>query len=142
MGHLLHRAPALAADVVDAATAVLTAAWPRSMVAREVERLAEDGYAIGELCDVDFSLAFETPEFIDMALAAVLLEGFTVLDRSQITRGFATVRAPIRLRAYDLVRATSRLNRVVSRYGGFGAAIGPAEPAAPVTNHPPADRAA
>jgi hypothetical protein len=129
MGHLLDRAPALAADVVDAATAALSAAWPRSLAAREVERLAEDGYAIGELCDVDFSLAFDTPDQVDMALAAVHLEGFTVLDQSQLTRGFVTVRAPVRLRAYDLVRTTARLNRAVWRYGGFGAVIGPATPA-------------
>ena len=61
MGHLLDHAPALAADVVDAATAVLSAAWPRSLAAREVERLANDGYAVGEICDVDFSLAFDWP---------------------------------------------------------------------------------
>jgi hypothetical protein len=130
MGHLLDRAPALAADVVDAATAVLSAAWPRSLAAREVERLAHDGYAVGEICDVDFSLAFDTPELVDMALAAVHLQGFTVFDRAKVDRGFAIVRAPVRLRAYDLVRAASRLNRAVWRYGGFGAVIGPAAPAA------------
>ena len=126
MGHLLDRAPALAADVVDAATAALSAAWPRSLAAREMERLAHDGYAVGEICDVDFSLALDTPELVDMALAAVHLEGFTVLDRTQTDRGFATVRTRVRLRAYDVVRATSRLNRAVWRYGGFGAVIGPA----------------
>ena len=130
MGHLLDRAPALAADVVDAATAALSAAWPRSLAAREVERLADDGYAVGERCDVDFSLAFDAPNDLDMALAAVYLQGFIVLDRTQAERGFVTVRASVRLRAYDLVRATSRLNRAVWRYGGFGAVIGPAEPAA------------
>jgi hypothetical protein len=130
MGHLLDRAPALAADVVDAATAALSAAWPRSLAAREVDRLAHDGFAVGKICDVDFSLAFDTPELIDMALAAVYLQGFTVLDRTQAERGFATVRAAVRLRAYDLVRATSRLNRAVWRYGGFGTVIGPAQPAA------------
>lgn len=127
MGHLLDRAPALAADMIEVATAALSAAWPRSLAAREVGRLAEDGYEIGEVCDVDFSLAFDGPERIDMALAAVNLHGFTVLDRTQAQRGFATVRAAVRLRAYDLVRATSRLNRAVWRYGGFGAVIGPAE---------------
>jgi hypothetical protein len=131
MGHLLDRAPALAAGVVDAATAVLSAAWPRSLAAREVERLADDGYAVGEICDVDFSLAFDTPELVEMALAAVYLQGFTVLDRTQAERGFATLRAAVRLRAYDLVRATSRLNRAVARYGGFGTVIGPARPATP-----------
>jgi hypothetical protein len=128
MGHLLDRAPALAADVVEAATAALSAAWPRSLAAREMERLAHDGYAVGEICDVDFSLALDTPELVDLALAAVHLEGFTVLDRTQTDRGFATVRTRVRLRAYDLVRATSRLNRAVWRYGGFGAVIGPAAP--------------
>jgi hypothetical protein len=61
----------------------------------------------------------------------VFLEGFTVFDRTQLPRGFATVRASVRLRAYDMVRATSRLNRAVSRYQAFGAVIGPAAPAAP-----------
>jgi hypothetical protein len=139
MGHLLDRAPALAADVVDLATAALSAAWPRSLAAREVERLAHDGYAVGEPCDVDFSLAFDTPELIEMALAAVHLEGFTVLDRTQAERGFVTLRAPVRLRAYDLVRATSRLNRAVWRYGGFGTVIGPA---APASHEATTDRAA
>lgn len=129
MGHLLDRAPALAADVVDAATAALSAAWPRSLAAREMDRLAHDGYAVGEICDVDFSLSLDTPERIEMALAAVYLAGFTVLDRTQADRGFATVRTTVRLRAYDLVRATSRLNRAVWRYGGFGAVIGPVSPA-------------
>ncbi len=129
MGYLLDRAPALAAGMVDAATAVLSAAWPRSLAAREVDRLAGDGYAIGEVCDVDFSLAFDMPDFIDMALAAVHLQRFTVPDRTQAERGFVTVRAAVRLRAYDLVRATSRLNRAVWRYGGFGTVIGPVRPA-------------
>jgi hypothetical protein len=115
MGHL-----------VDAATAVLSAAWPRSLAAREVHRLADDGYAIGEVCDVDFSVALDAPELIEMALAAVYLQGFVVLDRTQADRGFATVRGTVRLRAYDLVLATSRLNRAVERYGGFGTVIGPA----------------
>lgn len=130
MGHLLHHAPALAADVIDVATAALSAAWPRSLAAREVERLAEDGYVIGEACDVDFALALHTPELADMALSAIALAGFTALDRHPDAHGFVTVRAPVRLRAYDLVRAASRLNRAVWRYGGFAEVIGPAAPAA------------
>lgn len=129
MGHLLDHAPALAVDVIDVATAALSAAWPRSLAAREVERLAEDGYAIGEQCDVDFSLAVGTPDLADMALSAVALAGFTALDRHPDAHGFVIVRAPVRLRAYDLVRATSRLNRAVWRYGGFAEVIGPAAPA-------------
>ena len=129
MGYLLNRAPALAADVVDAASAALTAAWPLSLAAREMEGLAGDGYAIGQVCDVDFSLALDTPELSDMALSAAMLAGFTLIDSDQASRGFVTVRAPVRLRAYDLLRATSRLNRAVSRYGGFAEIIGPASPA-------------
>ena len=130
MNHLLGHAPALAVDVIDVATAALSAAWPRSLAAREVERLAEDGYAIGEQCDVDFSLALHTPELADMALSAIALAGFTALDRHPDAHGFVIVRAPVRLRAYDLVRATSRLNRAVWRYGGFAEVIGPAASAA------------
>lgn len=129
MGYLLDRAPALAAAVVDAATAALAAAWPLSIAAREMERLAGDGYAIGQVCDVDFSLALDARELSDMALAAAMLAGFTVIDPDQASRGFVTVRAPVRLRAYDLLRATSRLNRAVWRYGGFAEIIGPAAPA-------------
>lgn len=129
MGHLLDRAPALAVDMVDVATAALSAAWPLSLAAREMERLAGDGYVMGEVCDVDFSLALDTPEQIDMALSAAMLAGFTVLDPDQASRGFVTVRTPVRLRAYDLLRATSRLTRAVWRYGGFGEVIGPASPA-------------
>jgi hypothetical protein len=129
MGYLLDRAPALAADVVDAASAALTAVWPLSLAAREMERLAGDGYAIGQVCEVDFSLALDMPELSDMALSAAMLAGFTMVDSGQASRGFVTVRAPVRLRAYDLLRATSRLNRAVSRYGGFAEAIGPASPA-------------
>ena len=133
MGYLLERAPALAADVVDAASAALTAAWPLSLAAREMDRLAGDGYAIGQVCDVDFSLALDTPELRDMALSAAMLAGFTLIDSDQASRGFVTVRAPVRLRAYDLLRATSRLNRAVWRYGGFGEIIGPASPVIGVT---------
>ena len=129
MGYLLERAPALAADVVDAASAALTAAWPLSLAAREMERLAGDGYTIGQVCEVDFSLALDAPDLRDMALSAAMLAGFTVIDPAQASRGFVTVRAPVRLRAYDLLRATSRLNRAVWRYGGFGEIIGPAAPA-------------
>jgi hypothetical protein len=96
-----------------------------------VERLAEDGYAIGEACEVDFSLALDTPELADMALSAAALAGFIALDRHPDAHGFVIVRSPVRLRAYDLVRATSRLNRAVWRYGAFAEVIGPAVPAAP-----------
>ena len=130
MGPLLDHAPALAVDVIDVATAALSAAWPRSLAAREVERLAEDGYVIGETCDVDFALALDDLALADMALSAIALAGFTVLDRHPDAHGIVIVRAPVRLRAYDLVRATSRLNRAVWRYGGFAEVIGPAAPAA------------
>jgi hypothetical protein len=129
MGPLLDHAPAIAVDVIDVATAALSAAWPRSLAAREVERLAEDGYTIGAECDVDFALALDAVELADMALSAAALAGFTALTRQPDGHGFVTLRAPVRLRAYDLVRATSRLNRAVWRYGGFAEVIGPAAPA-------------
>ncbi|MGQ0713651.1 MAG: hypothetical protein ACT4PJ_07945 [Gemmatimonadaceae bacterium] len=129
MGHLLDRAPALAADMVDAASAALSAAWPLSLAVREMERLAGDGYVIGEVCDVDFSLALDSPEQIEMALSAAMLAGFTIIDPDQASRGFVTVRRPVRLKAYDLLRATSRLNRAVWRYGACAEIVGPATPA-------------
>jgi hypothetical protein len=125
MGRLIGRAPALATDAIDIASAALAAAWPRSLAAREVGRLTEDGYTAGEVCNVDFALALDRPELADMALSAAALAGFTPLDRTPDAHGFVTMRAPVRLRAYDLVRAASRLNRAVKRYGGFAEVIGP-----------------
>jgi hypothetical protein len=130
MRPLLDHAPALATDVIDIANAILSAAWPRSLAAREVERLAESGYAVGAVCEVDFALALERGDHAELALSAAALAGFVAADRTPDAHGFVVVRAPVRLRAYDLVRAASRLNRAVWRYGAFAEVIGPTEPAA------------
>lgn len=138
MRPILDHAPALATDVIDIANAVLSAAWPRSLATREMERLVADGYTHGAVVNVDFAVAVESGDRAELALSAAALAGFHPLERIPDAHGFVTVRAPVRLRAYDLVRAASRLNRAVYRYGAFAEVIGPAEPA----GSGPTDRAA
>lgn len=135
MRPILDHAPALATDVIDFANAVLSAAWPRSLASREMERLVDDGYVVGAVYQVDFALAVEPGDRAELALSAAALEGFHALERTPDAHGFITVRAPVRLRAYDLVRAASRLNRAVERYGAYAEVIGPVAIA-------PTDRAA
>ena len=121
--HLRDSATALA-GIMDAA-AGLSAAWPRSVEAREVARLSRQGYARGAVYEIEFSLAFDGAAAAAAALPAVLAAGFAVAGDGPTTPGFVTVRAPIRLRACALARAASRLNRIVSRHSGFAAVIGP-----------------
>lgn len=137
MDPLKNRVGAVVADVADRGAALLSAVWPRSMAKWEVERLERDGYRVGELCDVDFSLAFDGGAYdrgvADVALPAVKRAGFSVGDRARAERGFVTVRRRVRLRAYDLSRAAARLNRLVAPYGGSAAVIGPTAPPSPAT---------
>ena len=79
MDPLRNRVGAVVADVADRGAALFAAVWPRSMARWEVERLTADGYPAGEVCDVDFSLAFDDG-LADVALPAVRHAGFVVGD--------------------------------------------------------------
>jgi hypothetical protein len=124
MMRLKERAKALAANVADIGLAAYSAAWPRSTASREVERLAEHGYVVGETYDMDFTLSFDE-EGADEALAAVRKAGFTITDPTRSTLCYATARKRVMLRAYHIVRATSVLQRIVAPYLGYAAPIGP-----------------
>ncbi len=124
MHKLKERAAALAADAADIGLAALSAAWPRSMASREVERLAEHGYIVGAEYEMDFSLSFDEMG-AETALTALREAGFTVTERTRSTLCYATARRRMPLRAYDLERATNTLQRIVAPYFGYAAAIGP-----------------
>ena len=124
MKRLKERAKALVADVADIGLAAFSAAWPRSTASREVERLAEHGYVVGEAYDMDFTVSFDE-EGADEALAAVREAGFTITEPTRSTLCYATARKRVTLRAYHIVRATSVLQRIVAPYLGYAAPIGP-----------------
>ena len=125
-------AAAFAEQIVDAAQAAFAAIWPRSIEAREIERIASDGCPAGSICDVEFSLSFDGPAMTAEGLRVVRAAGFSVTDESSLARGFVVVRHPLRLRPWDLARTTGRLNRLIAPFGGFAAFIGPVEASAPV----------
>ena len=124
MSTLSTRLATLAAGTVDTITALVEAAWPRSITSREIERLAQDGYPRGSVCDVYFLVSFDAPE-CEGALGALQRAGFTIRDGGPLG-AFLTVKAPVRLRAFDLFLASARLDRLLAPYGGFGTVIGPA----------------
>lgn len=124
MKTLKERAVAIVADVTDMGLAALSAAWPRSTASREVERLARHGYIIGATYEIDFSLSFDESG-AEPTLDALRAAGFTVTERSRSTLCYATARRRLPLRAYEIERATSALQRIVAPYYGFAAPIGP-----------------
>jgi len=126
MTALLQHATTLAANVADHAIALMSTAWPRSLAALELARLIDDGCTMGTTCDVDFSLSFDDPTMAEQALPALASAGFRIDDRTD-ARGFVVVRTPVCLRAYDLSRLTSRLDRAARAVGGFAALIGPSD---------------
>lgn len=113
------RVMALLADSVAATAAAL---WPWSAASIEVRRLADDGYPVGELADVYYLVSFDAPP-PDDAVRAVRSAGFSIRDPAALS-GFLTVRATIRMGAYELMIAGSRLDRLVARYDGFATLIG------------------
>jgi hypothetical protein len=121
-----------AARVMDVVAAALSAAWPRSTAGREIARAQEEGFTAGETCDIAFSLAFTDPGTAVSALGAAQAAGFTVGELGGAAKGFVTVQAPVRLRAWDLALATSRLSRIAAEHGGWAVVVGPvgATPAA------------
>ena len=120
------------ADVADAVNAGLSALWHRSATAQEVGRLARDGRMVGQPCEVAFLLSYADGAAEQVAAAARAV-GFVVVDVDD-RRGFVTVASPVRLRAFDLARLTSRAERVARQHGGYAALIG-------ARDRPPARRA-
>jgi len=114
----------MTALLTDSVAATFAALWPWSAASVEVRRLAADGYPAGERADVFFLISFDAPP-PDAALRAVRAAGFMIREPAPVS-GFLTVRAPIRLGAYDLMIAGSRLDRLVARYDGFATLIGAA----------------
>ena len=129
MKNLRESAAQLAARGTDATTALLAAAWPRSAASREVARLVREGHRAGAPCEIAFSLAFTDPADAALAVTAAGATGYVVGTLDDAARGFVTVQACIRLRAYDLARAVTWLGRVAGAFGGFAAVIGPVDPA-------------
>ena len=124
MKRLKERAAALAADVADIGLAAFSAAWPRSTASLEVKRLAQHGYVVGATYEMDFTLSFDEAG-ADEALAAVRKAGFTISEPTRSMLCYATARKRVALRAYQIVRATSVLQRIVAPYYGYAAPIGP-----------------
>lgn len=121
----LERAIPLTARLADLGVAALEAVWPRSTAAREVDRLARDGYATGALYDVDFSVSFDE-EFAEQAIAAIRDAGFTIVERVGSARVFVIVRSRLPLRAFHLSRSVALLDRLVAPYYGYATLLAPA----------------
>ena len=130
MSGMSFSAVALVADTVHA---TLAAAWPRSAVRHEIDRLREEGHLAGEACELAFSVSFADSATAADASAKVRRAGYA-LDLAGLERGFVTARAQVRLTPWELARSVARLERVARAHGGFVAVIGPThEPmAAPV----------
>ena len=124
MKTIKERAGTLVAEIADIGLAALSAAWPRSASSLEVERLSTHGYIVGATYDMDFSVTFDEAG-AEAALASLRAEGFAITERTPSTLCYVTARRRMPLRAYDLQRATSALQRIVAPYYGFAAPIGP-----------------
>lgn len=111
----------------DSIVAALASLWPRSAASIEARRLVADGHPAGELADVYYLVSFDesAPE---AALAAIRAAGFSVREPGP-SSGFVTVRARMRLRAYDLTMVGAQLDHTVEEFGGFATLIGAARPA-------------
>ena len=96
--------------------------WPWSAASIEARRIAADGYAAGMVDDVYYLVSFDeaAPE---PALAAIRGAGFAVREPAPLS-GFVTVKARIRIAAYDLIMAGARLDRIAEEYGAFATLIG------------------
>jgi hypothetical protein len=114
-----------AAMAVDCIASAAAAAWPRSVVNGEMNRLTGEGHEPGAECAFGFVLALH-PDDPDATLRAVRAAGFTVDDGARRGHGFAIVRATLALRAYQLSWTLARLNRIAGRHGGFAEMLGPA----------------
>ena len=125
---MLQPISATAARVADLARGSLSALWPRGTVSYEMNRLQEEGYTIGQQCEIAFSISFADPAMAAAGVQALRAARY-VVDTTQAARGFVTVQENVQLRAFDLGLAIARLERVVAGYEGFVALIGPTQPA-------------
>lgn len=118
--------------VVDTASAAYATVWSRSTSAREVARLALDGYAAGAPCEIAWSLFLPDRAAVDRALVEARNHGFSLGERGDGPEGFATIRTTVPLTPFALSRAGARANRLARRHDGFAELIGPVStPAAP-----------
>jgi hypothetical protein len=108
--------------VADSISASIASLWPWSMASVEARRLARDGYALGTPADIFYLVSFDDAA-PDAALAALRSGGFLVRDPAP-QGGFVTVRARIRLGAFALTIAGTRLDRIVEQFDGFATLIG------------------
>jgi len=113
------RGMTLFADCIAATSASL---WPWSAASVEARRLAHDGYAPGTPADIYYLVSFDDVA-PDAALSALRSAGFLVRD-SAAQSGFLTVRARIRLSAFALTIAGTRLDRIAEQFDGFTTLIG------------------
>lgn len=114
----------LVARLVDVGAAALEALWPRSVAAREVERLTRDGFEAGATYEVDFSVSFDE-ESAEEAISAIRHAGFTIVERVGSPRVFLIVRAAMPLRAFHLSRTVARLDRLVTPFFGYATLLAP-----------------
>lgn len=115
------------ATLADSIGATAASLWPRSIASLEANRLVADGYRAKEECDVYFLVSFDDT-VPDDAVAAMRAAGFAVRELANPPGGFITVRARVRLGAYELSMAGARLDRVVATFDGFATVIGAARP--------------
>ena len=114
----------LVARLADVGVAALEALWPRSMAAREIERLTRDGFEAGAVYEVDFSVSFDE-ECAEEAISAIRDAGFTIVERVGSPRVFLIVQAAMPLRAFHLSRTVAQLDRLVTPFFGYATLLAP-----------------
>ena len=112
-------------QIFDRSVGALSAVWPRSLTAREVARLAREGYRSGATHEIEFSVTFDDGR-AEAVVDDLVASGFTLRDRSA-SKPCCSVTAMMPLSAYHLHVTTARLQRVLAPHGGFAAVIGPVE---------------
>ena len=115
------------ATLADSVIATAASLWPRSTASLETNRLIADGYPAKEVCDVYFLVSFDGA-VPDGALVDIRSAGFVVREESGSPGGFVTVRARVRLAAYELSMAAARLDRIAESFDGFSTVIGAVRP--------------
>jgi hypothetical protein len=125
----------LMTTLTDSVVAIAASLWPRSTASLEANRLIADGYPAKQICDVYFLVSFDGT-VPDGALAAIRGAGYAIPEQGGSSSGFFTVRARVRLGAYDLSMAGARLDRIAEAFDGFSTVIGAARPASEDATRP------